>query len=554
MMKKCLFLLFVCQFMARAVFSQFEWVGDIGFSASPTKLIKTKPSDYVICGIAKEIEYRHWPFIGVLDSSGSFIKSELFHLADIEHLIELPDSSFLAFGVWGCDVLSYGFWKLDRNYNLDPTFNKPEGEWYNAVVLSNGDIIYSGYWDVLKKVDKFGNDIWEKSGTFGPGNDYALLSGDSILVYNEYSSTVLYDSSGNLLSIYPYKFDKIKVTPQGNILCSSDDSLYLLSSNLELINALALTQGVYIEDFDANGDKVAILTTSNSAFIYSEDLDSLSMFEFDARFSAQQIILENDRLVVSGQTFYGSQPWANVVAQPVIKKIPLNGPTLSETKDIGAFSISNPSGIVFTEMPYEFYKLTYEDIYVSVKNFGNTVVNDMNLNLDFGDFALSWEDCWIEYQNYKRHFSNLNLAPGDTKELYFGDITVWHKNTTGYSPSENICIWTSSPDKKIETDRTNDKACIQVLTDTKEGGLTVPTIKIWPNPAQDFVQLQMEGVHGTAQFQILDVQGRVLKSILVENGQSDAELSVSDIPNGMYLWRLVKQEGKIYSGKIAILR
>ena len=68
------------------------------------------------------------------------------------------------------------------------------------------------------------------------------------------------------------------------------------------------------------------------------------------------------------------------------------------------------------------------------------------------------------------------------------------------------------------------------LPPPKEGGLVV-----FPNPANNFVQVLLPNTTKNATLQITDLQGRVVKTITPSFGGGKGEASTHDLPNGMYL-------------------
>lgn len=58
------------------------------------------------------------------------------------------------------------------------------------------------------------------------------------------------------------------------------------------------------------------------------------------------------------------------------------------------------------------------------------------------------------------------------------------------------------------------------------------TIKIFPNPTQDILNLEYDKTIKIEQLKIFDFQGQLVKSLQVENGFS--QISISDFPKGVY--------------------
>jgi hypothetical protein len=71
------------------------------------------------------------------------------------------------------------------------------------------------------------------------------------------------------------------------------------------------------------------------------------------------------------------------------------------------------------------------------------------------------------------------------------------------------------------------------------------TAKIYPNPAKDLVTVD---VLNPAVLSIMDMQGRLLKKEYVERGY---QVNVSDLPSGVYLYKLKSEQGS-KTGKLII--
>ena len=77
------------------------------------------------------------------------------------------------------------------------------------------------------------------------------------------------------------------------------------------------------------------------------------------------------------------------------------------------------------------------------------------------------------------------------------------------------------------------------VEETKESG-----ISIYPNPAKD--RVIVEGIEA-AEVEVYNALGQVVKTI-----QGTNEISVADLPQGVYLLRIADAEGKVYTNKIMI--
>ncbi len=82
---------------------------------------------------------------------------------------------------------------------------------------------------------------------------------------------------------------------------------------------------------------------------------------------------------------------------------------------------------------------------------------------------------------------------------------------------------------------------LQVLESTK------PTLSIYPNPAEDFIQIQMSDARSTNNVLVYDLSGKIVLSTKAQSGRLD----ISTLPSGFYTVR-VDVDGKTYQEKLVI--
>ncbi len=70
-------------------------------------------------------------------------------------------------------------------------------------------------------------------------------------------------------------------------------------------------------------------------------------------------------------------------------------------------------------------------------------------------------------------------------------------------------------------------------------------VRVWPNPAADF--LYLEAGEGSGQLSLYDLRGRLCAETPVQNGR--AALAVSALPTGVYQWRWAGANGLVHVGK-----
>jgi hypothetical protein len=71
---------------------------------------------------------------------------------------------------------------------------------------------------------------------------------------------------------------------------------------------------------------------------------------------------------------------------------------------------------------------------------------------------------------------------------------------------------------------------------------------IYPNPASDFIVIDIPGVSEDAYIQLFSVQGRKVLSQKITYGK---QVSTSNLPNGLYLYKIINN-GKEFTGKLVI--
>lgn len=80
-----------------------------------------------------------------------------------------------------------------------------------------------------------------------------------------------------------------------------------------------------------------------------------------------------------------------------------------------------------------------------------------------------------------------------------------------------------------------------IITAVEENIDVLVNITIYPNPAQDLVNIRFEGpLDGRVDITILDSQGRLIMKDRVESTSVEKQLNLQGIPAGLYYLRLIK--------------
>ena len=78
--------------------------------------------------------------------------------------------------------------------------------------------------------------------------------------------------------------------------------------------------------------------------------------------------------------------------------------------------------------------------------------------------------------------------------------------------------------------------------------LVSASIRIYPNPATEFIVFDWIETPGTACIELFDIQGKIVLSQAVDNSQ---KVSVQHLPQGLYLYKY-SVDSKTYTGKLII--
>jgi hypothetical protein len=92
----------------------------------------------------------------------------------------------------------------------------------------------------------------------------------------------------------------------------------------------------------------------------------------------------------------------------------------------------------------------------------------------------------------------------------------------------------------------------RVFHDDDEEDQLPATVALFPNPAQHLftIQLSAAAIESPALFELTDMSGRAILSESIT--QTQTEVSVAELPAGVYLWRVTEQNGAVHQDKLII--
>ena len=79
-----------------------------------------------------------------------------------------------------------------------------------------------------------------------------------------------------------------------------------------------------------------------------------------------------------------------------------------------------------------------------------------------------------------------------------------------------------------------------------------PEIKVYPNPAADFVNVDLPQNELTGTLSILSVSGQLVRSVQSSEGEMSIQIDVQDLPKGVYLVRFVQSDEQVVVKKLIV--
>jgi hypothetical protein len=96
---------------------------------------------------------------------------------------------------------------------------------------------------------------------------------------------------------------------------------------------------------------------------------------------------------------------------------------------------------------------------------------------------------------------------------------------------------------------------VPVISSIKEPALNQNNMQVYPNPARDKVICRISNSDLTlVSAQLYDVLGETVNVSVTKSGDNSLVLSVSDIPNGIYVIQAMDSHGQLYQRKISIFK
>ncbi len=144
----------------------------------------------------------------------------------------------------------------------------------------------------------------------------------------------------------------------------------------------------------------------------------------------------------------------------------------------------------------------------------------------------------VTYDNIDIDFNNTSGIPGGQYRLA---VCVDPDNAISETDENNNCLFISPQGNNLTF---NPSTASIDPSGSGHNGVT-----LYPNPARTLVTFKVDNNWGKTSIQLSDISGKIVKS--TELSLSTTDLDISDLTQGLYIYRIVGMDGKIWStGKL----
>ncbi len=390
----------------------------------------------------------------------------------------------------------------------------------------------------ISRIAGDGINLWQKNLVGYDCLSMLVTNTDSIIIATAQGLIVL-DGNGNITSeLGVFVFEKIKTYGQGGIVGVKEDSIYLLSPEHALLAKTGFS-GDNIKDFAAKDSAIVVLTNANFVYLSNASLSFVDNFQLMDDMQFKFIAIGGENLILSGNETYGDTAAGLITVSSFIKEYSSEGSDYDLSNDVGVVEIEQGTAADVAQNSSSSYTVFFKNVKVVVHNFGNKPVNTL----------------YLRAKNFRsKKINNLSLLPGEDIELTWESLESYFS----FDPAGqlfNLCIWTSHPDFRLDFDSSNDTYCMDFLVNSGEV-LTQNNIIIYPNPASDIINIQLEVQQPVGNFalRILDVNGKVVKESLAAQMKPSYSIPVSDWATGIYFLQVLGNGAVVDAKKFVILK
>lgn len=470
------------------------------------------------------------------------------NIVDVSGIVELNDSSIvfptILFGVDGSGTgnFSYLVAKFDKNldipewcqYGVPAADIGPKGK----AVADNGFILYSPDFSYAERLEGACQGVWDVGVDF---QIYDLaITGEDHLVWAGNGGLTVMDADGNIATVYPdFLFEKIQTTSFNGIVGLRQDSLFVLSSDFVLLQTHHFPDD-NILGYSVRFGKVAVLTENRFVHVFNDSLVFQNSFELLDENEFQLVDIGPEGLAFAGLETYGSAMPSGGTEAFFIKSYSFSGNNYDMSRDVGVVDVElgEITGVVTKPNYLEIY---FGPTTVTVENFGSQPVNGLFIRSK----GL--------YNSFSKKIEDVILPPNETLTLTLDSL--WLQTNVQPGSIQEVCIWTSHPDYRLDENSANDGFCTDYLVGNEEIS-SQNRFMLYPNPTSDWLNIYWQGQIplNNSSCRIFNTEGRIMKQIEIDLQQGIVSISVKGWPSGVYFIQIFNDDGASHSEKFLVVK
>ncbi|MFN0212820.1 MAG: T9SS type A sorting domain-containing protein [Saprospiraceae bacterium] len=459
------------------------------------------------------------------------------------------------------DHLGNLVWEITGNFSLGAP--RPPQKWFLA---PDGNLLGAGY-DQIWKVSPDNGDIFWKASLEGVSGgmitpiEFALIQGtENFVALGEPDFQVWKKNGSPLAPVYVLE-NSLELSGYRKSLTPGLNGWYYLYKHFPETRIERINENLQHQTLFPTTGFFGSLNLADSKFgLYvAEELPySARLRRFDSQgqhaitlpnhiiLSPVCLAINNNHLAITGTQLSGDLPlnstnprskaaWAGI--------IPESAPIFNSTlPNIGISEIEQLTEIDtsrFPAIPTGFnYNLVGGNFRLKINNLGSLTVHQASVNTSFGpnEFFTVCNNSPAQQKVY----SNLNLAPGESVWVDFGDVKAFGQAKI----PDQICFWTSSPNEHPDAMPEDDRACFTAFYTVAVKSPELKSVMLSPNPADEFLEIAFSETLEEEKWQIWDVAGQLVASGVCPEGQG-FRLNTSNLKDGVYWLRVKNYIGKL---------
>ncbi len=551
-----------------------------GFFSTPNFIVPISDNKILIGGDARNNTYiNRVDFLTMVDTLGNVLWEYDFS-QDLSNWpkISVQDIIIIDGNIWVavraapyCDTASSSnnYFRMSEEGEVLEFI--PAGHW-NANIIQYEDLIIGGNWFSVSVLDStFQPHDFTQNFSFPNSNNFQITDIDytgsklllssindidptcglRTLAVNEWFSLEYYISDQ---CVGYSNIQNIEHNDNGETFIQNDNRIIVLDSNLNELTEVLLSDMIDILNFKTSDNKLIIISDSideRSLKVYDQSLNLVFDLELENNLKMIPIdaFIDGNKIFVTGEE--RSNHWIDVgypdhysnesSSSIFFRSYDMNSVNDFPGQDIGIsavtvdeFPIASP-GWCPTTVPEcgPSGLINYKDIYVTITNYGNEVLNECTVNTKAHPCGSCSTLCSRAFI-YSVKYENLNLSPGASVEVLFGDVEF---DDQPHTATHQLCLWTSNPNNIIDKNIDNDLGCLEseLLVSIDQLEEQPFEIKIFPNPSTlGKVNLSIDSINEEKEIKVFNTQGVEIKSYFLEKNSNSLEIETSSFSAGIY--------------------